>query len=98
MVDWWSLGVFTYEMLFGLPPFYSENQDAMFDMINKDDIKWPSHTHISEKAKSFILRCTDRDPKKRLGYNGDVEELKKHPWFENIDFGKLLKKEVTPPF
>lgn len=31
--DWWALGIFTFEMLFALPPFYSKNQDLMFKNI-----------------------------------------------------------------
>jgi len=23
--DWWALGIFTFEMMFALPPFYNQN-------------------------------------------------------------------------
>ena len=35
MADWWSYGALLYEMLFGIPPFYSENVDKMYELITK---------------------------------------------------------------
>ena len=39
----------------------------------------------------------NRDPPKRLGYNG-FDEIKNHPWFSDIDWDALYKKEIPPPF
>jgi len=39
--DWWALGVLTYEMLTGVPPYYDKNRNKMFLNIEKADIRWP---------------------------------------------------------
>lgn len=100
--DWWALGVFTYEMLFVTPAFYSENQEQMFNMIQKNPLKFPQNPKISNEGYDFILRCCIKNPKERLGSkpdgSEDIELLKKHPWFKDINWDKLLKKEIDPPF
>ena len=53
---------------------------------------------ISPQARSILTGLLTRDPTQRLGVNG-AEEIKKHPFFaKNIDFNKLLKKQIQPPF
>jgi serum/glucocorticoid-regulated kinase 2 len=53
---------------------------------------------IGTHARSILTGLLTRDPQHRLGVNG-ADEIKKHPFFaKNIDFGKLLKKEIQPPF
>jgi len=96
-VDWWSLGTLLYEMLTGLPPFYNENLHIMYEKIIREKLKFPSY--LSEKAKSFLAGLLDRDPKQRLGgKESDAEEVKKHAFFEGIDWAKMAKKELKAPF
>lgn len=46
--DWWSLGILTYEMMHGLPPFYnSKSQSTMFKMIKEADLKFSDKVKIS---------------------------------------------------
>ena len=52
--DWWALGIFTYEMLFAYPAFYSKNQDLMFENIQTKDVTFPTAPTISDNAKDFI--------------------------------------------
>jgi serum/glucocorticoid-regulated kinase 2 len=53
---------------------------------------------IGSQARSILTGLLTRDPTQRLGVNG-AEEIKKHPFFaKNIDFNKLLKKQIQPPF
>lgn len=54
--DWWALGIFTYEMMFALPPFYSKNQDMMFKHIQKSDVMFPQQPAISNEGKDFIQK------------------------------------------
>eukprot|EP00808_Paulinella_micropora_P030886 g70897.t1 len=96
-VDWWSLGTLFYEMLTGLPPFFNPNLQAMYESILNQPVKMPSH--ISPEAKSLLNALLEKDWTKRLGCGKEgVLEVQRHPFFKGIDWAKLLKKELTPPF
>lgn len=96
-VDWWCLGAVLYEMLVGLPPFYSKDCNEMYDRILHDKLRFPPH--VSEKARDLISQLLIRDPMKRLGNHGkDAQEIMNHPFFEGIDWKRLLNREYTPPF
>ncbi|KAI9573605.1 kinase-like domain-containing protein [Boletus coccyginus] len=96
VIDWWTLGVLLYEMLSGLPPFYDEVTDKMYQKILTDPLVFGSE--FGSGARSILTSLLDRDPTRRLGVNG-AEEIKKHPFFEkHLDFKKLLQKKIQPPF
>ena len=96
-VDWWSLGTLLFEMLSGLPPFYSKNGSQMVKQIMEADIKWPAH--FTEHAKDICTGLLDRDPTKRYGAGAaGTAVLKQHPFFASIDWDGLLARKVTPPF
>jgi len=92
-IDWWSVGTLIFEMLSGLPPFYDQNEEVMYEKIMKGDIKFPPH--LSKEVIDLIQRFLTRQPQSRLQ---DYELIKKHPWFDSINWGKLLNKEINPPF
>eukprot|EP00163_Fabomonas_tropica_P034759 TRINITY_DN979_c0_g2_i2.p1 TRINITY_DN979_c0_g2~~TRINITY_DN979_c0_g2_i2.p1 ORF type:complete len:313 (-),score=100.65 TRINITY_DN979_c0_g2_i2:336-1274(-) len=96
-VDWWTLGTLLYEMLVGVPPFYSENVNTMYQKILTAPLRFPAH--LSADAKSILEALLQRDPSKRLGSGPmDGEEIKTHPFFKSIDWDKLLAKQVETPF
>ena len=96
-VDWWSVGILLYEMLVGLPPFYSENVNLMYELIQKADLRVPGF--VSYNARDLITKLLRRDPGSRLGAGADDSEpIKAHPFFEKLDWEKLYKREVKPDF
>jgi len=96
-VDWWSLGVLLFEMIVGLPPFYSENINDMYDLILKSELKFPQN--VPADARDLLQGLLERDDKKRLGsLSPDAREIKNHRFFAGIDWDRLFRREVTPPF
>ncbi len=96
--DWWSFGILLFEMLCGLPPFYVENLEKMYDMIKNSAVKFPRRINLSEDAKDVIRKLLEKNPKKRLGSQNGIEEIKKHPFFASIDFDAILEKKIPAPF
>jgi len=94
-VDWWSLGTLIYEMIHGLPPYYNTNRQIMYKSILRGRLTKPHH--MSDNAFDLCKKLLEREPTKRLGYNGP-EEIQKHKWFSDIDFKKLYRLELKPPF
>ena len=96
--DWWSFGILLFEMLCGLPPFYVENLDKMYDMIKNNPVKFPKRITLSEEAKDVIKKLLEKNPKKRLGSQNGIEEIKKHPFFASIDFDLIVEKKIKAAF
>ncbi len=96
-VDWWSLGILLFEMLVGLPPFYSENVNLMYEFIQKAELRIPSF--VSPRARVLITGLLQRDPVDRLGYGQeDVEQIKVVEFFSEISWERLLRREIKPEF
>ena len=92
-VDWWSYGTLIYEMLLGLPPFFDNDVQTMYQKIVTEDVRFPKNTPPS--IKDFINSLLQKDPAMRLV---DPEVMKKHPFFKNMDFELVLQKKIKPPF
>lgn len=92
-VDWWSLGVLLYEMLFGLPPFYSENVDEMYELILRKPLEFPENA--TEETKDLLRKLLDRNPDTRLQ---NLDAFMAHPFFRGLNWDDLLQKKLPPPF
>ncbi|KAI0485191.1 kinase-like domain-containing protein [Xylariaceae sp. FL0804] len=97
MVDFWSLGVLVFEMCCGWSPFYAEDTQQMYKNIAFGKVRFPKET-LSQEGRNFVKGLLNRNPKHRLGASEDAEELKRHPFFADIDWDVLSKKLITPPF
>ncbi|XP_012869008.1 PREDICTED: rho-associated protein kinase 2 [Dipodomys ordii] len=95
--DWWSVGVFLFEMLVGDTPFYADSLVGTYSKImdHKNSLCFPEDAEISRHAKSLICAfLTDREV--RLGRNG-VEEIKQHPFFKNDQWNWDNIRETAAP-
>ena len=96
--DWWSYGILIFEMLCGIPPFYCENTERMYDLITNAELRFPKRIPLSDNAKDLIKKLLVKKQDKRLGVNKGFEEIKAHPFFQGFDFEALLNKKMEPPF
>ncbi|KAL7271789.1 Serine/threonine-protein kinase [Rhizina undulata] len=97
MVDFWSLGVLVFEMCCGWSPFYAEDTQQMYKNIAFGKVRFPRDA-LSIEGRNFVKGLLNRNPKHRLGATHDAKELKSHPFFNDVDWNELLRKNVIPPF
>uniref|UniRef100_A0A8C8HUG0 Ribosomal protein S6 kinase n=1 Tax=Oncorhynchus tshawytscha TaxID=74940 RepID=A0A8C8HUG0_ONCTS len=95
--DWWSFGVLMFEMLTGSLPFQGKDRKETMVLILKAKLGMPQF--LSPEVQSLIRALFKRNPANRLGAGPDgVEEIKRHNFFGNIDWNKLYRREIKPPF
>ena len=82
-------------MLTGKPPFYSANKQEILKAITTKTVPLPDN--ISMQAKSLLKGLFRIKPKERLGYARDAQEIKEHPFFANVNFEQLQRREVDAP-
>lgn len=95
--DWWSVGVFLYEMLVGDPPFYADSLIGTYHQIMEHQkyLKFPDDVEMT-KAAGSLIRGFLTDRQNRLGKNG-VEEIMKHPFFKNDQWDFHTIRDCVPP-
>ncbi|XP_050404797.1 ribosomal protein S6 kinase alpha-5 [Patella vulgata] len=98
-VDWWSLGVLTYELLTGASPFTVDGEKNTQSEISRRILKCdpPMPKTFSSQVKDFIQRLLIKDPSKRLGATG-AAAVKNHKFFKNLEWDDLANKKIEAPF
>ncbi|KAF5379912.1 hypothetical protein D9757_007183 [Collybiopsis confluens] len=100
-IDWWSLGITAYELLFNKRPFDGRSAERMTSSIAKDTLRFPSSVLLSADGTNALRQFIERDPSKRMGCRSpedQLADLQQHPWFSSVDWEKLLDKELPAPF
>ncbi|KAI1083745.1 Pkinase-domain-containing protein [Whalleya microplaca] len=97
-VDWWTLGILIYEMLYGTTPFKGKNRNATFANILREEIPFPEHSgapQISNLCKSLIRKLLIKDETRRLGARAGASDIKAHPFFRTTQWA--LIRHMKPP-
>ncbi|KAK3677847.1 serine/threonine protein kinase, AGC [Recurvomyces mirabilis] len=97
-VDWWTLGILIYEMLFGTTPFKGKNRNATFANILRDEVPFPEGSggpNISNLCKSLIRKLLIKDELRRLGSRAGASDVKTHPFFRSTSWALL--RHSKPP-
>lgn len=94
-VDWWTFGIFLYELLFGKTPFKgSGNRATLFNVVGQP-LRFPESPVVSFAAKDLIKGLLVKEPQNRLAYKKGATEIKQHPFFEGLNWA--LIRCATPP-
>ncbi|XAR71215.1 Non-specific serine/threonine protein kinase [Bertholletia excelsa] len=94
-VDWWTFGIFLYELLHGKTPFKGNgNRETLFNVVGQN-LKFPEGSTVSFAAKDLIRGLLVKDPQKRLGYKRGATEIKQHPFFESVNWA-LIRSNHPP--
>ncbi|MCJ1438525.1 serine/threonine protein kinase, AGC [Xylographa pallens] len=97
-VDWWTLGILVYEMLFGTTPFKGKNRNATFANILRDDVPFPEHSNspqVTTLCKSLVRKLLIKDEMRRLGSRAGASDVKTHPFFRSTQWALL--RHMKPP-
>ena len=95
-VDWWTLGILTYEMLVGQPPFVDDDPMGIYQQILAGKVNFPRF--IDRNAKSLIKKLLVADLTKRFGcLKNGAEDIKKHKWYRGLNWAALYNKQLEIP-
>ncbi|KAF4368813.1 hypothetical protein F8388_021425 [Cannabis sativa] len=94
-VDWWTFGIFLYELLFGKTPFKgSGNRATLFNVVGQP-LRFPESPVVSFAARDLIRGLLVKEPQNRLAYKRGATEIRQHPFFEGVNWA--LIRCATPP-
>ena len=95
-VDWWAIGVLMYEMLFGMTPFYNQNQRKLLKKIKTSKVLFPDKTKFkieySDQIMDLIIKLLDKDRNQRMGTKAGAKEILEHDLFKGWDISKIYNK------
>lgn len=99
-VDWWCVGVFTFELLAGYPPFRSikdrGNMLKLYERIRAGKYSCPTHFH--EHAVDWIANLLRKKPHERFGVrSGGLALMKAHPWYQEFDWDSFTNRTLRAP-
>lgn len=98
-VDWWTLGILIYEMVYGITPFKGASRNITFANILKQDVMFLDNSNefrnVSSNCRSIIRKLLIKDENRRLGSKAGASDVKAHPFFKNTQWALL--RNQTPP-
>ncbi|KAG2326631.1 hypothetical protein Bca4012_035578 [Brassica carinata] len=94
-VDWWTFGVLLYELLYGKTPFKGYDNEETLSNVVFQNLKFPDSPLVSFQAKDLIRRLVMKDPGSRLGSEKGAAEIKRHPFFEGLNWA-LIRCAIPP--
>ncbi|KAK6147175.1 hypothetical protein DH2020_018087 [Rehmannia glutinosa] len=94
-VDWWTFGVLLYELLYGKTPFKGAGNEETLANVVLQNLRFPDSPIVSFQARDLIRRLLVKEPENRLGTETGAAEIKKHPFFEGLNWA-LIRCAVPP--
>ncbi len=75
-------------MVYGLPPFYNQNQETMVKWIVNLNPIFPKMVKISPELQDLIRKCLEKSAENRIGFS-NTKEIMSHPWFEGVNWEEV---------
>ncbi|OEL16523.1 Serine/threonine-protein kinase D6PKL2 [Dichanthelium oligosanthes] len=100
-VDWWTLGVFVFELLYGVTPFKGYDNETTLANIVARALEFPREPPVSSAARDLVAALLAKDPARRLGATVGAAAIKRHPFFGGVNWALLrcaAPPYVPPPF
>uniref|UniRef100_A0A1D1XVN6 Protein kinase G11A n=1 Tax=Anthurium amnicola TaxID=1678845 RepID=A0A1D1XVN6_9ARAE len=94
-VDWWTFGIFLYELLFGRTPFKGLGNEETLTNAVTQSLQFPDTPTVSFQAKDLIRGLLVKEPENRLGSLRGAAEIKQHQFFEGLNWA--LIRCAAPP-
>ncbi|KAH9963166.1 Pkinase-domain-containing protein [Russula dissimulans] len=94
-VDWWTLGILIYEMIYATTPFKGRERNDTFNNIIGLSVHFKESPKLTPTGKDIVSRLLDKEENTRLGSKTGASEVKQHKWFSKINWGLLRNTE--PP-
>lgn len=94
-VDWWTFGVFLYELLYGKTPFRGAGNEETLANVVLLNIRFPDNPIVSFQARDLIRGLLVKEPENRLGTETGAAEIKRHPFFDGLNW-PLIRCAIPP--
>ncbi|XP_022977384.1 serine/threonine-protein kinase D6PKL1-like [Cucurbita maxima] len=94
-VDWWTFGVFLYELLYGRTPFKGSNNEETLTNVIIQSLSFPDSPIVSFQARDLIRGLLVKEPENRFGTEKGAAEIKQHPFFEGLNWA-LIRCAIPP--
>ena len=78
-------------MISGTTPFYGDDLKTLYTNITRKKLMFPEY--FSDKIKDLLKKMLEKNPGKRI----DLDEVKAHKFFKDIDWNELEVKSFKPP-
>ncbi|KAM7496879.1 hypothetical protein LguiA_021293 [Lonicera macranthoides] len=95
-VDWWTLGIFIFELFYGVTPFRGMDNELTLANIVARALEFPKEPTLPNTAKDLISQLLAKDPERRLGSTMGASAIKHHPFFQGVNWALL--RCTSPPF
>ncbi|KAK2968069.1 hypothetical protein RJ640_000484 [Escallonia rubra] len=95
-VDWWTLGIFIFELFYGVTPFRGMDNELTLANIVARALEFPKEPTLPATAKDLISQLLVKDPARRMGSTMGASPIKHHPFFQGVNWALL--RCTSPPF
>jgi serine/threonine protein kinase len=96
-VDYWGLGMILYEMMTGLPPWYTTDRSKLFRRLRSAPLVFPKEVQFSQHCKTCIAGLLEREPRMRLGVMGLRSAIQHEFFYRRINFEALRSRQISAP-